>query len=155
MHCSLSSSGPSCEYPQAGLGTREMWSLGTDICTNSWVGTRMSLVRGCRGVKCWGPGTVFQGQRKPTGTACCSSPHSPHYSILGRVTDTDVYKDVAEYEKVKALRCWCGGRRGTHRRWERLGAPTGHFKGGQEGAHLCLQGSTPSPSTPRHRRSLE
>uniref|UniRef100_A0A8C9EHU4 Solute carrier family 26 member 6 n=1 Tax=Pavo cristatus TaxID=9049 RepID=A0A8C9EHU4_PAVCR len=23
----------------------------------------------------------------------------PHYSILGRVTDTDVYKDVAEYEK--------------------------------------------------------
>uniref|UniRef100_A0A8C9EIK2 Solute carrier family 26 member 6 n=1 Tax=Pavo cristatus TaxID=9049 RepID=A0A8C9EIK2_PAVCR len=27
----------------------------------------------------------------------------PHYSILGRVTDTDVYKDVAEYEKAQEV----------------------------------------------------
>lgn len=32
----------------------------------------------------------------------CSAPCSPHYSILGRISDTDVYKDVAEYEMVTA-----------------------------------------------------
>lgn len=32
----------------------------------------------------------------------CSAPCSPHYSILGRISNTDVYRDVAEYEMVTA-----------------------------------------------------
>lgn len=35
-------------------------------------------------------------------SAPCSAPHSPHYSILGRISNTDVYRDVAEYEMVTA-----------------------------------------------------
>lgn len=35
-------------------------------------------------------------------SAPCSPPCSPHYSILGRISDTDVYRDVVEYEMVTA-----------------------------------------------------
>lgn len=35
-------------------------------------------------------------------SAPCSAPCSPHYSILGRIFDTDVYRDVKEYEMVTA-----------------------------------------------------
>lgn len=32
----------------------------------------------------------------------CSTPCSPRYSILGRISDTNVYRDVVEYEMVTA-----------------------------------------------------
>lgn len=35
-------------------------------------------------------------------SASCSAPCSPHYSVLGRISDTDVYRDVAEYKMVTA-----------------------------------------------------
>lgn len=38
----------------------------------------------------------------------CSALCSPHYSILGRISDTDVYRDVAQYQMVTAPG---GGRR--------------------------------------------
>lgn len=38
----------------------------------------------------------------------CSASCSPHYSILGRISGTDIYRDVAEYQMVTALG---GGRR--------------------------------------------
>lgn len=91
--------------------------------------------------------------------ACCSAPHSPHYSLLGRIPDTEVYKDVAEYEKVKVPSCQRGGGRGRgglEHSWGlcavlKIGE---HFEGGREGAHPRPQGSTCSPSVPRHWRSL-
>lgn len=39
-------------------------------------------------------------------SAPCSAPCSPHYSILGRISDTDVYRDVAEYQMVTAPGGW-------------------------------------------------
>lgn len=47
-----------------------------------------------------------------SNVACCSALCSPHYSLLGRIPDTEVYKDVAEYEKVKVPSCQRGGGRG-------------------------------------------
>lgn len=35
-------------------------------------------------------------------SAPCSAPCSPHYSILGRISDTDVYRDVMQYKMVTA-----------------------------------------------------
>lgn len=50
-----------------------------------------------------------RGQGKPVVTSDpCSALCSPHYSILGRISDTDVYRDVAQYQMVTAPG---GGRR--------------------------------------------
>lgn len=46
-----------------------------------------------------------------------SAPHSPRYSIMGRISDTEVYRDVADYQMVTApgggrrAACSWGGRR--------------------------------------------
>lgn len=55
-------------------------------------------------------------------SAPCSAPRSPHYSILGRIADTDVYRDVAEYQMVTAPG---GGRRTTCNGGGQFKAPPG------------------------------
>lgn len=83
----------------------------------------------------------------------CSPPCSPHYSILGRISDTDVYRDVVEYEMVTApglgeeLPAVGGSSKLTGKRgWGHFGV--GRATGGS------IRGVAPSPSAPRHGRSL-
>lgn len=73
-------------------------------------------------------------------SAPCSAPCSPHYSILGRISDTDVYRDVAEYQMVTAPGGWeksCLQWGGSSKHLQGLFAGErrggGHFGGGREG----------------------
>jgi len=91
-----------------------------------------------------------------------SVPHSPHYSILGRISDTNIYRDVAEYQMVTARR---GGRRAALAmgQGEQLEAPPGAdaaemsggvFRGREiRGEGGSIPGVAPCPFAPRHRRS--
>lgn len=76
-------------------------------------------------------------------SAPCSAPHSPHYSILGRISDTDIYRDVAEYQMVtppgdgRRAACNAGGKfkaaQGLFAE-ERSGGHLGGRRGGEQGA---------------------
>ncbi|NWZ95497.1 S26A6 protein, partial [Nesospiza acunhae] len=72
-----------------------------------WKSNKVDLVR------CWpalgltpglGPVPRPKGSRSPVLTSApWSPPCSPHYSMLGRISDTDVYRDVAEYEMAQEI----------------------------------------------------
>ncbi|XP_015423755.1 PREDICTED: solute carrier family 26 member 6, partial [Myotis davidii] len=41
--------------------------------------------------------------RHPSRTPCSPSLHRPHYSVLGQIPDTDVYRDVAEFAEAREV----------------------------------------------------
>lgn len=92
-------------------------------------------------------------------SAPCSAPCSPHYSILGRISDTDVYRDVMQYEMVTAPGMGeelpATGGSSKHPSCGSLEKGAGAFWWGEgRRAGGSIPGVAPSPSAPRHRRSL-